>query len=757
MSFSVSLFQAILVVSMVFAGAAALFVGGRGRILQDLRNLTRKGWKDAAARRQGVVLINPDGEMAVNHGARLLFGGFSGAPPTRRVLLDRIKDAAKGAASRCEFEQALSKLSTAGAAFSLQVETKSGKRLDVIGEPRGASVSLALHDVTDLYQRMADAEARADEKTDEAQLLTSALETAEIASARISAAGEVTWRSAAMRRLSDTKAEALAQAAAPLKTRTGANRRSEEVTIEDAAYHLDAAQAPGGGRIITATPVQEGSGGDAAFSRFVNTMAETFAHLKVSLMIFDQQHRLTLFNPATVELFGGDPAWFARRPALAEILDAMRETRAIPEQADFIKWRDDLLSQLAGDGARDYVEDWHLPDGRSIHIIARPHPSGGLAVTAEDITANIDLLRNTATDKAVMLATTDFLDEALIVFGPDGLSRVANAAFMRLWQFPSEAFAEPKHIIEVADHCAGLCEGGGYWAMVQDRVTTGAGRRRAREKFALTSGAIVQGRYSPMPDGSSLLVMGDITASENIATALRERNDALEHADEIRGALVDQISHQMRTPLNAVFGFSQLLADERFGALTKRQREYVDGISTSSRELLDAINGMTDLINVGSDSMSLEGEALDPSETTREVIELAKRRFESRGVSIEFVKSDEIGPFVAHRVRLRQIIFNLLMDALTKTADNTAIKIGLALRGRSLLINVTHQAVEQTGDAGLALSLIRRFASLHDGMVEVEQDDDGKREVRCALPECTPFAMGSQTSELPLAADVISR
>ena len=86
--------------------------------------------------------------------------------------------------------------------------------------------------------------------------------------------------------------------------------------------------------------------GDAAFSRFVNTMAETFAHLKVSLMIFDQQHRLTLFNPATIELFGGDPAWFARRPSMAEILDAMRETRAVPEQADFIKWRDDLLGQI---------------------------------------------------------------------------------------------------------------------------------------------------------------------------------------------------------------------------------------------------------------------------------------------------------------------------------------------------------------------------------------------------------------------------
>ena len=757
MTFSVSLLQALLIVSTVFAGAAAIFIGGRGRILQDLKSLAHNGWKDGAARRLGMVLIDPSGEMSVNHGARTMFGGFSGEAPTRRALLDRIKDVAKGAAGRYEFEQALSQLSTAGASFSLQVETKSGKRLDVIGEPRGASVSLALHDVTDLHRRMVAAEDRAAEKTEEAQLLAAALETADVATARVDASGEVTWRGGSMQRLSEEAVRAVSAAAGTLKTRMGAVRRSEEVTIEDAAYQLDAAQAPGGGRIVTATPVQEGAGADVAFRRFVNTMAETFAHLKVGLMIFDQQHRLTLFNPATVELFGGDPTWFARRPTIAEILDAMRETRAVPEQADFIKWRDDLLDQLEGEDATDYVEDWHLADGRTIHISARPHPSGGLAVTAEDITANVDLLRNTAAEKAVMLATTDFLEEALIVFGPDGLSRVANAAFMRLWQFPSETFAQPRHISNVAAHCASLCQDGGYWSMVQDRVTTGAGRRKAREKFTLSSGAIVQGRYSPMPDGSSLLVMSDITASESIATALRERNDALEHADEIRGALVDQISHQMRTPLNAVFGFSQLLGDDRFGELSARQREYVDGISTSSRELLDAINGMTDLINVGADSMGLEGETLDPFETAREVVELAARRFENRGVTVDLTQAGRSGVFVAHRVRLRQIVFNLLMDALTKAPDNTVIQAELGLEDRDLFIRIAHQAGPHCDEAGLALSLVRRFASLHDGAVEAQQDDAGRRQLICRLPECAPFAPSSTETELLLAEGNVSR
>ena len=201
MTFSLSLFQAVLILSTVFAGTAALLVGGRGRFFKDLRSFGARSWKDSAARRQGVVRIDQSGDLSINHGARQLFDGFSGATPTRRALLDRIRDAAKGAAGRYEFEQALSSLATAGAAFALQVETKAGKRLDVIGEPRGASVSLALYDVTDIHQRMIAAEVRATEKVEEAQLLASALETAEIAAARVDAAGEVTWRSAALDRL----------------------------------------------------------------------------------------------------------------------------------------------------------------------------------------------------------------------------------------------------------------------------------------------------------------------------------------------------------------------------------------------------------------------------------------------------------------------------------------------------------------------------------------------------------------------------
>ena len=97
------------------------------------------------------------------------------------------------------------------------------------------------------------------------------------------------------------------------------------------------------------------------------------------------------------------------------------------------------------------------------------------------------------------------------------------------------------------------------------------------------------------------------------------------------------------------------------------------------------------------------------------------------------------------------------MDALTKAPDNTVIQAELGLEDRDLFIRIAHQAGPHCDEAGLALSLVRRFASLHDGAVEAQQDDAGRRQLICRLPECAPFAPSSTETELLLAEGNVSR
>ena len=118
-------------------------------------------WKENAAHRQGLILLDASGEFRANRGAKALLGGFSGARPTMRSIVDRIGDGRDGAMDTRTFKATLTELTMRGEPFETIIDTKAGKPLNVIGEPRGASIALTLHDITEIYADAADAKARA--------------------------------------------------------------------------------------------------------------------------------------------------------------------------------------------------------------------------------------------------------------------------------------------------------------------------------------------------------------------------------------------------------------------------------------------------------------------------------------------------------------------------------------------------------------------------------------------------------------------
>ena len=728
--------------------ALASFVGG-ALIIFAIRNWGGAETTAQGSRSYAMAEITPAGDVSLSRGATAMLSGGDRLS-TIDALVALIADESG------DFAMAVKGLVGKGAAFELPVEGRNGRRIRAFGETRGKQAAIVFQDETTLREELDRAACALTDAQIESKRALEALDArGEIAWIR-DRRGDLVWGSSAFQSASRTTRETLA-AVAP--TDSGDNALIE--TSEDAERRLFTVERKPLTRnevYFSARAARPPGAEDAAFSRFVNTMSETFAHLKVGLMIYDQERRLILFNPATIRLFALDPAFLARRPGLRDILDAMRESRAIPEQTDYTGWRDEFLARLDTTGEADFEENWHLADGRTVHLIARPHPSGGLAMTAEDISEAVALRRINASERAVLHATTDFLEEGVIVFGPNGLSRTVNQAFIDLWDFAPGLFEQPVHVKDVAAHCSARTVEVEYWDRAVDHATAAGPRRAIKEKVELKNGRVLSARISPMPDGSAMLVNADITASERVAVALRERNEALEHADEMRGALVDQISHQMRTPLNAVFGFGQLLSDERFGELNDRQREYVTGIVASSTELLDAINGMTDLITVGQESMSLGGEALDPMELAYEVVDIASRRFEGRGRRIEAVDAGAPASFFAHKVRLRQIIFNLFMDALQKSPPGETATLSISADEGALMLVCEHMAGEDPSDRGLAVSLIRRFIGLHGGHLEIAVDDRDRRRLICRLPEADEAlepvpAPASPQSTAPLAVE----
>lgn len=706
---------------------AASFVGlGGGGIFHLLP--WRRGAETGAIRDEGgraeapafppipMLLVTVGGVVEASAEARGLLGLPKEGAMTSGLFLSRI------AGPHADFERRLLRLQAEGESFRDVVETRDGRVLEVEGAPFGGEALISLHDQTRLWRRAAEAERRA-----------AALE-GELAEFRaaLRATGAVVWRAGAER--PSHVSEALDAAA----REAGAAPRRVIVPSADGAPEAAYDLHPAEGGVFAATDASRALAAERAMSRFVDTISETFAHLHVGLMIFDAGRRLSLFNPVVASLCGEEADWLARRPSLRDLLDRMRRARTLPEQADYAGWRSRLIARVGGEIAEPYDETWHLADGRTMKAIFRPHAAGGLAVVIEDVTESVALKRVNAVERAAQDATTDLLEEGIVIFGPDGRFRKANQSFRAFWGFDEGAPASGEHIDDVIAGCRALTGPHAFWRDLKAAAAGGGARRAGAAAFELTDGRRLSARISPMPDGATLAVFVDVTASAQVAAALKERNDALLQSEEMRSALVDQISHQMRTPLNSIFGFGQLLDEGRVGPLTPVQAEYVKGIVSSSNELLSAIDGMADLISVGADAPREAPAVFDPVRALGDVAAMVERRSARRGAAIRLDVAAAPVSALGHRIRFRQIVFNMATDAIFRTPPEGEIRLSLKAEGGDLLLECRHEITDQMQEQSLALTLVRRFLWLQGGDLKVGRDEAGLRLMRCRIAGFEP-------------------
>lgn len=596
--------------------------------------------------------------------------------------------------------------------------------LDVTGAVSGVDVSVILSDQTDLRARLTEAEARVEAVQQELEFRRSAQK----------AAGIRLWREGEEESagLDGHLKTAIAPAVATLRSEpSGGEGHRITVDLDDGTSALELIEAEKG--CYVALDASRARAAERSMTLFVDMISETFAHLKVGLMIFDADRRLTMFNPVIVRLCNEDSLWLAQRPSLRDILDRMRRARSLPEPADFAAWRTRLLNRVGAGLREPYEETWYLPDGRTLKAIFRPHTAGGLAMVIEDETEALALRRTNAVERAATEVAADMLDEGVLILSPDGRVRKANSAFRRLWQVDERRLSVGHNVDKVIGCCVELSGPHRFWEEMKASVSGGGGGRRAgADAIALSDGRRISARVSPMPDGAIMAVFIDVTASELVAVAMKERNDALVQAEEMRSALVDQISHQMRTPLNSIFGFSQLLDGGKVGPLSTTQAEYVRGIVASSSELLVAIDAMSDLISVGADAPQEPSVGFNPAAALQEICGLVERRMERRG-DIVVDATEAPAWIVGHRVRFRQIIFNMASDALSKAPEGCGVVFSIRAEGWDIILECRHEATAEMEEQGLALSLVHRFTRLNGGEVRVGREADGRRLLLCRL------------------------
>ncbi|HWE06004.1 MAG TPA: PAS-domain containing protein, partial [Rhizomicrobium sp.] len=483
----------------------------------------------------------------------------------------------------------------------------------------------------------------------------------------------------------------------------------------------------------SATDVTDLSNAEARLQQHIDAHADTLDKLATAVAIFDRQRKLTFYNGAFVRLWNLPEAWLDIHPTDEEILDRLRETRKLPEQRDYQAWKRQRLALYAKAG--DYVPDdlWYLPGGKTLRVVAQPHPFGGLTFLYEDVTEKLALESSYNTLIKVQSATLDTLSEAVAVFGPDAKLKLHNAAFARLWELrESDVVGEP-HVQKLAEACIAHFGDAAIWQNLAVSIASGAERSRNWGQFERSDKTVLALAFAPLPDGATLITFANVTDRFRIESALRDRAEALEAADRLKSDFVHHASFLFRDPLNAVHGFASLLVSGAAGALTSKQEEYVNDILAASDNLADVTSDILDLALIDSGAMRIELARVDLHVLLSRVAETLRKHAESLDIEFRRDWDEHIGEIMADGRRLRQVVFNLLSNAFKYTPREGTITLSAAIMGDDVQISVADSgpgiAPEvkanvfdrfsargrggQPAGAGLGLALVNRFIELH--------------------------------------------
>lgn len=662
---------------------------------------------------------------------------------------------------------AVQDLKTDGAAFTLEVETPGGKIFLAEGRPAGGKAVVWLRDASEEGRQASALSRQLDAEVEQRSMLSGLLDALPFPIWRRDGALRLDWANRAyIRAVEEADLASVIENETELD-HTGKQLAAEAVErldyVSDRRYvvvsgqrrALDFVELPQeSGTVGMALDASELDQAQNDRLRHIDAHAETLNTLATAVAIFSGDKRLVFYNRAYLNLWQMDEEFLDANPFEGEVLERLREMRRLPEQADFPAWKKKKL-ELYSNLISQQDETWHLPDGRTLRVILRPHPFGGLISLYEDVTDHVTLESNYNKLINTQTETLDHLYDGVAVFGADGRLRLHNAAFERIWGLSKDRLKGEPHFDTIAEWCGDQVSDRDEWALLRRGITSGEAARKAQTgQMDKLDGVTISYGVMPLPDGAVLTSFLDVTDTIKIERALRERNEALETADKLKSEFVNHVSYQLRTPLNSIIGFSSMLHEGMLGDLNDKQVEYVGDILDASDQLLGLINDIIDLATIEAGGMALEVVEVNLGDVLETAMSLMQKKALDSGLTLRLEPCDDVGVIYADERRLKQILFNLLSNAIHFTGKSGTVTLGASRHGRDVAIWVQdtgsgidpkHQPAvfdrfENTGGkgkrgAGLGLSLVKSFVELHGGWVALESEPGKGTKVTCHIAD----------------------
>ncbi len=246
---------------------------------------------------------------------------------------------------------------------------------------------------------------------------------------------------------------------------------------------------------------------------------------------------------------------------------------------------------------------------------------------------------------------------------------------------------------------------------------------------------------------------------EEASRELTEKNrrlaqavERLQEADRVKSNFLATVSHELRTPLTSVIGYSEMLLEGIAGPLNDEQREYVRTVMEKGDQLLQLITGILDISRMEAGQMKFSREPFELAEVVSVALSTIAPHARTKKLNIHLELPDELPRLLGDRDKVRQVLLNLLGNAVKFTPEGGAITIraylqhadedvprdmmrvdvsdtgiGIAPEHQGRVFDpfyqVDNSSTREYGGTGLGLNIVRRFIEAHGGRVGVESEE----------------------------------
>ncbi|MBN3882739.1 MAG: hybrid histidine kinase/response regulator HrmK [Nostoc sp.] len=267
---------------------------------------------------------------------------------------------------------------------------------------------------------------------------------------------------------------------------------------------------------------------------------------------------------------------------------------------------------------------------------------------------------------------------------------------------------------------------------------------------------------------TALLQLRHILSWQQQYQQLSNSNQELERTNQLKNQFLANTSHEIRTPLSSIIGFTHLLLAQGYEPSRERQQDYLNIIQSSGKHLLALINDILDLSKIEANQLEVQWERVDVPLLCSNVLALVKEKAANKGLKLCLELKPDITTLVADPLRLKQMLLNLLFNALKFTSKGS---VGLEVAPKGVFVHFTvwdtgtgiskedqvqlfqpyFQIAKAVADGvegtGLGLAVTQKLAQIHGGSVKVESEVDRGSRFTLVLPLKQEVGVGANEGD----------